>query len=393
MAAAFFAGRFFPLSRLTRQTKLFVLLRLFFLLGSVVLPAKSCAQQPAKESEGQSKSAESVQQGEPGLGKRRLRVQHIRDVSVGRGVQGVAWSDDDQTIAYLHGFGSGFEIRSAGGKLLRSYEMSPASVDPAIGMTSKYVVTTVSPIDGPDAMLKLWSRDDDSTVILPGPRPGGGPRDNREFTFSMSGDERVVAAYTSPAGQEHVSVVDLTTFNRRDILASDIIGVKDTVSSIALSPDGQLLAVGTAQSKVFLTKVSDPLHAIVIQDFGHKIALAEISAMAFARDGRRLASGRFYPNPDPEVGSPIGVSSLDGRDIERYVPDERIIKQLSWAANGEYLAAVTGNQDAILVNLEDGSTTNLWTTHNVLALAFSHHGSTLALADNETLRFFTIFEK
>ncbi|WP_432926881.1 WD40 repeat domain-containing protein [Microbispora sp. CA-135349] len=134
------------------------------------------------------------------------------------------------------------------------------------------------------------------------------------------------------------------------------------------SPDGRILAVGTAGRTVLLWDVHDPGHPTLLS-LPLREATSPVFAIAFSPDGRTLATAdnaiRFWDVTDPHHPTPL-AAPLTGPD--------RTIWSLAFAPDGRTLAAGTGDGNIWLWATTDPHHPTL------LATLPAHNGSVYTVA-------------
>ncbi|MFD7631011.1 AAA family ATPase [Streptomyces sp. NPDC059851] len=144
------------------------------------------------------------------------------------------------------------------------------------------------------AVTTLWDLSDPA-----GPKARGGPLswfgqsvDVRIVAFTPDG--RFLAGATSGSGnaavERSVLVWDMTNPDRPQPLAGAQISERGFVMGLAFSPDGRLMATGTADGVLRLWNTADPARGITPAGElrGHQ---SDVRALSFGPDGRILVSG------------------------------------------------------------------------------------------------------
>jgi WD40 repeat protein len=122
------------------------------------------------------------------------------------------------------------------------------------------------------------------------------------------------------------------------------------VRSVALSPDGRVLAAGGDDSHVWLWNVADPAHP---EQLGQPIInTGPVASVAFSPDGRTLAVGSDYgtirlwnvadPAQPAPIGLPIPVTGTPGG-----------IPAVAFSPDGRILAAGSADHQVWLLNVTD----------------------------------------
>jgi len=146
-------------------------------------------------------------------------------------------------------------------------------------------------------------------------------------------------------------------------------GHTEEVLTIALSPDGRMLASGGEDEIVILWNVSTGEKIRTLK--GHR---GHIKAVLFSPDGRTLASG----SKDKAIVLWDPVSGEKIRDIKDRSMDS--VLSLAFSPDGKVLAAGTDDEKVILLNPQTGQKIRTLEGHSdeIGAVAFSPDGKTLA---------------
>ena len=148
------------------------------------------------------------------------------------------------------------------------------------------------------------------------------------------------------------------------------VGPLPAVSALALRGDGRLLAVGTyGQAMLWDLNEGHPAGAIV--DIS-----GPVHALAFSRDGRRLAVGAGLP---ARSGVVRVYSVPDGTLIHDFEGHEDVVYSLAFRPDGGQLASASFDQTVRLWNLGLGRPDGVFRGHSdfVYSVAYAPDGRTL----------------
>jgi WD40 repeat protein len=157
--------------------------------------------------------------------------------------------------------------------------------------------------------------------------------------------------------------------------------------AIAISPDGQTVAIASNYIQLRSLKTGQLLRTLVNPDSRDPLKLSRPRAIAFSADGQKLASGDF--------NGTIQLWNLTGR-LLRTLPGHysRGISAVSFSPDGETLASISGASETIqLWNLGTGDRWRDLVGHEyaVTAVAFAPDGQTLISGSaDKTVKFWQL---
>ncbi|MCY1068352.1 serine/threonine protein kinase [Nannocystis sp. RBIL2] len=211
--------------------------------------------------------------------------------------------------------------------------------------------------------LQGW---DDARRPLP-PRP----LDPGAAAAAVSAD-RARAALALPDGARLIDLADGT--------ARPLTGHRGSVTALAFSPDGQMLATGAADRTARLYRTGD-LSAASRELGPHS---GSVTVLAFAPDGQRLASGSWDRR--------VRIWALDGGAPTVLEEHSGPVRALAWRPDGAALATASDDATVRVWPLDGRDEPVVLTGHQgpVRALAWSPTGPHLASAgDDGQLRLWT----
>jgi WD40 repeat protein len=194
---------------------------------------------------------------------------------------------------------------------------------------------------GWDGNVKVWDSVSGSLMWT-------GYHDEKVNAVSFSRDGRFLVS--GGTGECPVQVWDVGLGCR----IKELRGHRNQVLAVALSPDGSLLATGSADQSVKLWSTADWHEIGTLPD--HR---TQVMGIAFSPDGRRLAvaCGGFYENE--RVGD-LKIWSVDRRRVER---------ELGGQAGGSFCVAFTADGRRLLVGGSSEPAIRIWDPDSGLQIA------------------------
>jgi len=192
----------------------------------------------------------------------------------------------------------------------------------------------------------------------------------------------VVANQFSPTPDSETELLNTTS----TLLSRSLTGPTDVVTSVAFSPNGRTLAAGSGDHKVWLWNLTDPAHP---GPLGQPLTgpTDYVNSVAFSPDGRTLAAGSddekvwLWNLTNPASPARLGAP-LTGPTGE--------VNSVAFSPDG-ILAAGSDDGEVRLWNLTNPAhpiplgppLADLGSASNVISVAFSPDGRTLATGTNE----------
>ncbi|MDE0427259.1 MAG: WD40 repeat domain-containing protein [Candidatus Poribacteria bacterium] len=184
-------------------------------------------------------------------------------------------------------------------------------------------------------------------------------------TLASSSEDSTVLLWDTTTG-EHIKTLARPTgpfVGPTDPLA----GHTDTVYSVAFSPDGQILASGSADNTIILWDATTGQYKQTLT--GHKRAVYSI---AFSPDGQILASGSW----DKTI---ILWDTTTWKYIHILTGHEKVVYSVAFSPDGQVLASGSADKAIILWDTTIGRHIETLTRHRkaIYGVAFSPDGQTL----------------
>ena len=299
---------------------------------------------------GEASAGESEQS--PGADKSELRSSF----SLNRPAQAVAISPSGDRIAVLGDFGTDIRILDTKGHLLRDIPRSGTTADTSLEFLNDDEALAPAGDDaGPDAMLQAWeATGQGASRAVAGSSPGGGPLLNRAKKFSVSRDGSSAVVLADRRNADRVTLVNLQTGHIRDLMLRPALGPFDRISSIALSSDGQRIAVGTTGGRLVVVAAYDG--AVLLDHVVYPPApIIGVGSVAFSADNSSIATGMTAPaSTGGNLGEIPGLQVWDANSVrlETSVNTQgRPVRQIVWAPRSAMLAASVGTEALLTVSL------------------------------------------
>ncbi|MHC5743326.1 MAG: WD40 domain-containing protein [Nostoc sp.] len=154
-----------------------------------------------------------------------------------------------------------------------------------------------------------------------------------------------------------------------------------SVSSVAFSPNGKLLATGDADGKTYLWQVDDG--KLLFTCIGHS---SWVKSVAFSPDGQTLASGS-----DDQTVKLWDVR--DGKCLKTLHGHSNWVRSVAFSPDGQTLASGSEDQTVKLWNVHIGKCliTLQENTNRIMSVAFSPDGQTLAsCSEKQTVKLWDV---
>ncbi|MEH1903648.1 MAG: NB-ARC domain-containing protein [Nostoc sp.] len=183
--------------------------------------------------------------------------------------------------------------------------------------------------------------------------------------------------------QAYLQSVNLhrVNFANADLAKSVFSETLVSISSVAFSPNGKLLATGDADGKTYLWQVDDG--KLLFSCTGHS---SWVKSVAFSPDGQTLASGS-----DDQTVKLWDVH--DGKCLKTLHGHSNWVRSLAFSPDGQTLASGSEDQTVKLWDVHTGKclTTLQGNTNRVRSVAFSPDGQTLASgSEKQTVKLWDI---
>jgi WD40 repeat protein len=280
------------------------------------------------------------------------------------GTLGVAWSSDSQKIAVSHGtMGGWLSVYDVGsGKEIQNLEHIGFNDGSLFFLPDEDVIVTSitdpnyvpggknlgpSPFLPPGVgALSLWDFKEDKIIAdIAGPPYDGKHRN--------AADKWAVSKNGLMAASSNVIIGDAALYSLKErVMLHNFnfvhLGPESTsVASLALSPDGKLLAIGTTENKIYIYDTSTYKLINITKIYPDNNALIPIKALAFSPDSEFLAAGLEQPARLPIIPrSSLSVWKVSDLSlVNSYVSEPAVgsVTAVSWSPEGQSIAFTAGD--------------------------------------------------
>lgn len=296
-----------------------------------------------------------------------------------RALSHVAWSNDEAMIAAYIAFASDISVWNTKSGSLVSHSTRTNILSPDIPIAFSKdgkLLITIAPSSNQllPAVSLLNAASGKVIQDVPGPFPNAGWRENiaRLAAFSTA-TQTLVAAFGFP-GQESLIAYRIDKDDRLAVLAT--IGISEHfLTRLAFSPDGRLLAVGSAVGMVTIYETTSWKVVDTLSFFPETLTASGegknlVESLAFSPSGKLLAAGAGginlnrhrpsslrYGQRDPALAeepfvsnallSPVRIYNLEQHRFRPFdIHVKQPVSQLAW-----------GEEDLLLLTADDGGLT------------------------------------
>ena len=335
--------------------------------------------------------------GAAGLECRSADLRNLRRFSVDSSIIGFAWSSDGQKIATNSNYGRNITIWSADGKrerdLVRHLRNGPYVGNSIAFLNGGTLLLTPPENEGGETENKIFSVWDvvPGTVVrdVIGPFPAKNFRFNEARIFTVSRDESKVAVISSALLNQPVTVYsthDWSTF--KQFALSNSVGSSGTATSVAFSPDGGQLAIGTLDGRVELYDLNAGVPPKILRAYDSG-DLIPIAALAFSPNGKFLAAGAGLTLDAYRSLPSLKLWRLnDANLVGSLLPSAMPVRKISWNREGKIIAVAAGDA-SVRLGSPIATPKEEWKTIKfsapVMSIDFSPNSDELGIASGPTL--------
>ena len=336
-----------------------------------------------------------------------LKITKKFDVAIPHTPNAVAWSPDGSALAVSSNFGGNLTIiDNAGNKLLRLYHEvdGPCPQNTLVAFVNGASQVLFPPTPKSDDSILFVVRDakNDGKIIkeVKGAIPGKEIGRNSPIAFAVSADQKLAASTNSA----FVITYDTTDWHQLQKLKLH----GQALNSLAFSPDGKQLAIGTLEGKVVII---DPISGGQIKDiqvYETKYGAEYIQSISISPDGKYLlvadGGGALFGTAAFKNGSikpealtwqdsiiPILVlRASDGKQVASFKKTSTLIRQAVWDPKGRFVALIDQKSRLFLWELATNVYKEIDLPPYAYSVAITQDGKLLAATNGHGASVFTI---
>ncbi|MEO1431461.1 MAG: protein kinase [Cyanobacteria bacterium J06633_8] len=197
-------------------------------------------------------------------------------------------------------------------------------------------------------------------------------------SIAISPDGKILAS------SSHDNTIKLwNIFTGKELLT---INTKYSIYAIALAPDGLTIASGDSKNNIYIWDINSGEKIGILE--GHTGRFAGINSLSFSPDGQILASGGGDKT--------VKLWNLNtGAEIITFKGHQRWVSSVAFTPDGKIIASGSADRTANFWNLTTGEILNTFKHNNeIRSIAFSPNGEIFATAGNDnTIKLWSVSNK
>ena len=307
---------------------------------------------------------------------------------------GVTWSPDGHRLATYSSHGNKVYVweELSGQRIATLQRLGARYVGDGLAFVNngREIVTPSAQYGAKDIAISIFNINSSQVIKeLIGPFPELERNVNSATNIAYSEKTKKLVVIFGAARASHIGIYSTISWQEIAKIGEDQVSHFPVNSSIALSYDGNLLAIGRTDGTILIYNLQT-VKLINVIDTGFSVNSAGVWSLAFNPDGEFVVCGTGPTGFDPKYNnqtplydhSPIKIFRVsDGLLLRSFKADIQPVYSVSWSSTGKYIAS-TGNGGSLYIwRPGDISDTDIPVSimSNVNTVSFSPDGSQLAI--------------
>ncbi len=318
-------------------------------------------------------------------------------------ITGIAWSPQGQALAAYSQYGQEITLWNVNGTQLENLHRAIFApyVENSIAFLADNLLLTPpdrSASQSEGSVFGVW--DTNHKVLLEnvnGTAPNAGWRANWAYFFAVSTDKTTAAMITMAINRQQVAVYKTKTWEELHALALDKIS---RLSSIALSSDGALVALGTVKGEVAIFSTHTGNLVQLVNAYDKNLSIT-VKALSFSPDGTEIATGGYAFHKDEDTANLVRVFRVSDGNCIKSLPkmDMQAITSMMWYPRGDDIVFTAEDKLGIWdissdnVYVEKFSSIVRKAPAPLMCAAFSPDGNYLAVCNGSRVTIYNLVSK